>query len=93
MQYPSLSYSLNTIYWLRQYFDASPGWSTEHAKREANEAFEGSSIITKAIDEVLNKKVTNVSLSMFIMEVSGRFIVMSPFDISCTDNNGSLHYP
>ena len=74
-------------------FDTGPGGSTEHAKREANEASGGSSIITKAIDEVLNKKIPNVSLSVLIRKRSGRFIVMSPFDINCTDDDGFLRYP
>jgi hypothetical protein len=73
------------------------GGSTEqvwqNAEREANKVFEELcvSYITKAIDEVLNKKVPNANLSVPIKKVSGR--LMSPFDFSCTDNDGSLRYP
>jgi hypothetical protein len=73
------------------------GGSTEqvwqNAEREANKVFEELcvSYITKAIDEVLNKKVPNANLSVPIKKVSSR--LMSPFDFSCTDNDGSLRYP
>jgi len=73
------------------------GGSTEqvwqNAEREANKVFEELCVgyITKAIDEVLNKKVPNANLSVPIKKVSGR--LMSPFDFSCTDNDGSLRYP
>ena len=76
-------------------FDAGPGGNIEHAEREANEVFEVSCVrpFMKAIDEVLNKKVANVNLSVPIKKVSGRFIMMSPFDISCTDDGGSIRWP
>jgi hypothetical protein len=76
---------------------AARGGSTEqvwqNAEREANRVFEELCVgyITKAIDEVLNKKVPNANLSVPIKKVSGR--LMSPFDFSCTDNDGSLRYP
>jgi hypothetical protein len=70
------------------------GGSTEqvwqNAEREANKEL-CVGYITKAIDEVLNKKVPNANLSVPIKKVSGR--LMSPFDFSCTDNDGSLRYP
>jgi hypothetical protein len=67
------------------------GGSTEqvwqNAEREANKVFEELCVgyITKAINEVLNKKVPNANLSVPIKKVSGR--LMSPFDFSCTDND------
>ena len=68
------------------------GW--QNAEREADKAFERLCIgpLTKAIEEVLNKKVPNANLSVPpIKKVSGR--LMSPFDTSCTDDDGSLRYP
>jgi hypothetical protein len=73
------------------------GGSTEqvwqNAEREANKVFEELCInpLTKAIDEMLNKKPPNANLSVPIKKVSGR--LMSPFDISCIDDDGSLRYP
>ena len=75
---------------------APRGGSTEqvwqNAEREANKVFEVLCIgpFTKAIDEVLSKKVPNANLSVPI-KVSGR--LMSHFDISCTDDDCSLRYP
>ena len=65
----------------------------QNAEREAGKEFEELCIgpFTKAIDKVLNKKVPNVNLSVPIKKVSGR--LMSPFDISCTDEDGYLRYP
>ncbi len=76
---------------------APRGGSTEqvwqNAEREADKEFEVLCVgpFTKAIDKVLNKKVPNVNLSVPIKKVSGRLI--SPFDISCTDDDGSLRHP
>ncbi len=73
---------------------APRGGSTEqvwqNAEREADKEFEVLCIgpFTKAIDEVLNKKVPNVNLSVPIKKVSGRLI--RPFDISCTDDDAIL---
>jgi len=65
----------------------------QNAEMEANKVFEVLCIgpLTKAIDEMLNKKLPNANLSVPIKKVSGR--LMSPFDISCTDEDGSLRYP
>jgi hypothetical protein len=67
------------------------GW--QNAEREADRVFEELCVgpFTKAIDEVPNKKVPNANLSVPIKQVSGK--LMSPFDISCTDDDGSLRYP
>jgi hypothetical protein len=67
------------------------GW--QNAEREADSVFEEWCVgpFTKAIDEVLNKKVPNANLSVPIKKVSGR--LFSSFDISCTDDDGSLRYP
>ena len=75
---------------------AARGGSTEqvwqNAEREANKDFEVLCVgpFMKAVDEVLDKKVPNANLSVPI-KVSGR--LMSPFDISRADDNGSLRYP
>jgi hypothetical protein len=64
---------------------AARGGSTEqvwqNAEREANKVFEELCVgyITKAIDEVPNKKVPNANLSVPIKKVPGW--LMSPFDI------------
>ena len=67
------------------------GW--QNAEREAEMVFKELCIgpFTKAIDKVLNKKIPNANLSVPIKKVSGR--LMSPFDTSCTDDDGSLRYP
>jgi hypothetical protein len=76
---------------------APRGGSTEqvwqNAEEDANKVFEVlcAGPFTKAIDEVLNKRVPNANLSVPIKKVSGR--LMSPFDISCTDDDRSLRYP
>ena len=64
----------------------------QNAEREANKLFEAycTGPLTKAIDEVLNKKVPNSNLSVPITKVSG--ILMSPFDVCCVDDDGSLCY-
>jgi hypothetical protein len=66
------------------------GW--QNAEREADKEFGKLCVgpFTKAINEVLNKKVPNANLSVPIKKVSGRF--MSLFDISCTDDDRSLRY-
>jgi hypothetical protein len=65
----------------------------QNAEREANKVFEELCVgpFTKAIDEVLSRKVPNANLSVPIKKVSGR--LMSPFDFSCTDDDRSLRYP
>jgi hypothetical protein len=76
---------------------AARGGSTkevwENAEAGANKVFEELCVgfFTKAIDEVLNKKVPNANLSVPIKKVSGR--LMRPSNISCTDDDGSLRYP
>jgi len=69
---------------------AEQAW--QNAEMVANEKFEELCVgpFTKAVDE-LNKKVPNVNLSVPIKKVSGRF--MSPFDIGCTNDDGSLRCP
>jgi hypothetical protein len=62
----------------------------ENAEREANKEFEVL-CVDPFVDEVLNKKVPNANRSVPIKKVSGR--LMSPFDISCADDGGSLRYP
>ena len=75
---------------------APRGGSTEevwqNAEKEADKKFEELCVgpFKKAIDEVLKKKAPNTNLSVPIKKVSGR--VKSPFDISCTDGDGSLCY-
>jgi hypothetical protein len=61
----------------------------ENAEREANSVFEELCVVP--IDEMLNREVPNANLSVPIKKVSGR--LMSPFDISGTDGDGSPRYP
>jgi hypothetical protein len=61
----------------------------ENAEREANRAFEELCVVP--IHEVLNREVPNANQSVPFKKVSGR--LMSPFDISGTDDDGSPRYP
>jgi hypothetical protein len=68
-------------------------YAWQNAEAGANKVFEElyARPFAKAIDEVLKKKVPNANLSVPIKKVSGRLI--SPFNISCTDDDGSPRYP